>query len=82
MRIVRNRIKVELQQHEFDALVSFAYNPGGRMGTVATHINAGEVAKAMQEIQRANTSKGVVMKGLTNRREHEVALYLHGRYQH
>lgn len=80
--IVKSKITVDLLQHEYDALVSFAYNPGGRFQTVANHINQGQVAEAMKSIKLAVTSKGVVMKGLVNRRNDEVALYLYGNYGH
>ncbi|QKJ85686.1 hypothetical protein PMPD1_0714 [Paramixta manurensis] len=78
--MVRNNIFVQLTQNEFDALVSFSYNPGGRFNNVCSFINQGKVADAMTEIKRANTSKGKVMKGLTNRRNYEVDLYLNGIY--
>ncbi|HLK64437.1 MAG TPA: peptidoglycan-binding protein [Bryobacteraceae bacterium] len=78
--IVRNGIHVHLLPQEFDALVCFAYNPGGRFTKVASLINAGKVADAMAEIKKANTSKHVVMAGLTKRREKEVNLYLYGKY--
>ncbi|WP_442499619.1 glycoside hydrolase family protein [Methylobacter sp. sgz302048] len=80
--IVRRKILVDLAQHEFDALVSFAYNPGGRLDTVANLINRGEVAEAMKEIQKAITSGGQVMRGLVNRRHDEVNLYLYENYGH
>jgi len=77
---VRNGIFVQLKQYEFDALVSFAYNPGGRLSNVFGFINRGQISDAMTEIKRANTSKHKVMKGLINRRNFEVNLYLNGDY--
>jgi len=79
--IVRRLIQIDLLQCEFDALVSFAYNPGGRFQTVAHHVNEGQVADAMKTIKLAVTSRGTVMKGLVNRRNQEVSLYLYGDYQ-
>ncbi len=79
-KLVRNLISVEIYQHQYDALTSFAYNPGGRLRRVADHINGGRVAAAMQEMQRAVTSGGIVMRGLSMRRQHEVILYLYGHY--
>lgn len=79
-RLVRNFVTIEIYQHQYDSLVSFAYNPGGRLKRVAHFLNAGLIASAMQEIQRAVTSGGTVLRGLTLRRQHEVALYLYGRY--
>lgn len=77
---VKNAIFVPLTQNEFDALVSFAYNPGGRFPKVCALINKGLVSDAMDEIKRANTSKKKVVKGLVNRRRYEVDLFLNGIY--
>lgn len=77
---VRNGIFVSLKQYEFDALVSFAYNPGGRLRNVFNFINSGKISDAMTEIKRANTSKHKVIKGLINRRNFEVNLFLNGDY--
>ncbi|MGP8336102.1 glycoside hydrolase family protein, partial [Serratia sp. CY43514] len=55
-RAVRNKILVPLTQQEFDALVSFAYNPGGRLNNVAAFINQSKISDAMTEIKRAITS--------------------------
>ncbi|CAI0745551.1 Phage-related lysozyme (muraminidase) [Serratia entomophila] len=78
---VRNKILVPLTQQEFDALVSFAYNPGSRLNNVAALINQSNISDAMTEIKRAITSGGKVMKGLINRRNYEVELYLNGNYR-
>jgi|GEM_PF-603207 len=78
--VVKSGISVNLMQYEFDALVCFAYNPGGRFNTVARLINHGKVADAMKEMQKAITSGGHVMQGLKNRRHDEVNLYLYGDY--
>jgi GH24 family phage-related lysozyme (muramidase) len=80
-RIVQRGVKVPLQQHEFDALVSFAYNPGGRFKRIANYINSGEIEEAMDEIKSAITSGGKVLKGLVIRRQHEVDLFVQGKYQ-
>ncbi len=79
--MVKNGIFVPLRQYEFDALVSFAYNPGGRFSNVCDFINRGQVSDAMTEIKRAITSRGTVMSGLVNRRNYEVNLYLNGIYE-
>lgn len=78
--IVKRNVMAPLHQHEYDALVSFAYNPGGRFIKVATFINRGEPSAAVREISAANTSGGHVMPGLVRRREDEVELFLNGRY--
>lgn len=78
--LVKRMINIDLLQHEFDALVSFAYNPGGHFRTVAHQLNQGHVADAMKTIRSVVTSKGVVFRGLVRRRDHEVSLYLYGHY--
>jgi GH24 family phage-related lysozyme (muramidase) len=79
--MVRRALKVPLAQHEFDALVSYAYNPGGGWQHATRFINAGKVAEAMQVIRSCNRSKGAVMKGLTLRRADEVKLFMEGKYE-
>ncbi|MDH6151988.1 GH24 family phage-related lysozyme (muramidase) [Paraburkholderia sp. WSM4179] len=79
--MVRKAIKIPLSQNQFDALVSFAYNPAARWGSVTNFINNGHVDSAMAKIREGNTSGGVVMPGLTNRRSDEVNLYMNNRYE-
>nr|WP_269468826.1 lysozyme [Photorhabdus akhurstii] len=79
--LVRRKIKVPLRQNQFDALVSFAYNLGGRFNNVTRFINNGEVKNAMEEMKKAVTSGGVVVNGLVNRRKYEVNLYTKGDYR-
>jgi GH24 family phage-related lysozyme (muramidase) len=78
--IVRRLITVDLFQFEYDALVSFAYNPGASVAPVARHINAGEPEKAMKIIQSRVSSGGRILPGLINRRKAEIALYTRGIY--
>ena len=77
---VRRALHIDLFQHQFDALVSFAYNPGGRFSRVASLINSGEVTAALLWLKGATTSKGVKMKSLVHRRGREAALYLYAEY--
>ncbi|WP_034912044.1 peptidoglycan-binding protein [Erwinia sp. 9145] len=81
VKMVKNNIFVRITQTEFDALVSFAYNPGGRFKKVCAFINQGKVSDAMNEINKAITSGGKVSRGLINRRRYEVDLFLNGIYQ-
>ncbi len=65
-------------QHQFDALVSFAYNVGiGNLksSTLLKKHKAGDFAGAANEFGRWNKASGKVMKGLTRRRAAEAALY-------
>ena len=65
-------------QHQFDALVSFAYNVGiGNLksSTLLKKHKAGDFAGAANEFGRWNKAAGKVMKGLTRRRAAEAALY-------
>lgn len=78
--VVRRLVKVCLVQHEFDALVSFAYNPGGRFRRVADLLNTKDTAGAMRTISSANTSGGKVLRGLVARRKREVDLFVKGAY--
>jgi lysozyme len=67
-------------QHEFDALVSFAYNVGaGERGLASStllrkHL-AGDKVGAQAQFARWNKNDGKVMNGLTRRRAAEAALY-------
>lgn len=65
-------------QHQFDALVSFAYNVGvGNLSssTLLKLHKAGDFAGAQQQFARWNKAAGKVLPGLTKRRAAEAALY-------
>lgn len=65
-------------QHQFDALVSFAYNVGvGNLNssTLLKMHKAGDYAGAAAQFARWNKAAGKVMNGLTKRRAAEAALY-------
>jgi GH24 family phage-related lysozyme (muramidase) len=79
-RLPKTYVKVAQKQNEYDALVCFAYNPGGKYPPVASLINAGKITEAMALIKSRNKAGGQVIKGLTNRRNYEVNLYLNGAY--
>ncbi|MBN3835250.1 glycoside hydrolase family protein [Burkholderia sp. Ac-20344] len=80
-KMVRNSIKIPLSQNQFDALVSFAYNPAARWDSVTNLINTGKVDAAMSKIKEGVKSKGTVLPGLVHRRDDEVNLYQEGRYE-
>ena len=79
-KIVKDAVLVDLHQHEFDALVSYAYTIGNITQT-AGHINRREVRKALDLIGSATRSGNEAkMPALVSRRPREVALYLSGDY--
>ena len=76
---VNTLVKVPLNQNQFDALVSFAFNVGEanfKRSSVLRHLNAGLYAKAADAFLAWNKSKGKVLPGLTRRRKEERELFL------
>lgn len=68
---------VKLTQGQFDALVSFSYNIGKNKfakSDVVKAVNAGNMAEAKTRLARWNRAGGKVLKGLTDRRQAEIAL--------
>ena len=78
---VQRAVQVPLAQSQFDALVSFAYNPGGGWKAATHLINLHHDQAAMSVISNQVYSKHVKLKGLVNRRADEVRLYTHGLYK-
>lgn len=78
--IVRRGTHVYLTQNEFDALVSFVYNPGRGWPGARAAINSGDKRKAVVIIEEQVRSKGKVLRGLVRRRHDEAMLLLKGRY--
>jgi lysozyme len=75
---VRKLVKVELTQHQFDALVSFDYNCGeGNLATstLLKKVNRGDFKGAAREFARWNHGGGRVLPGLTRRRAAEALLF-------
>ena len=65
-------------QHQFDAMVSFAYNVGTGNLAASTLLKlhkAGDHQAAAQQFARWNKAAGKVLAGLTKRRAAEAALY-------
>jgi len=76
---VRRAVEVTLNQHEFDALVSFAFNVGAgalQRSTLLRKLNAGDRQGAADELLRWTRGGGRVLPGLVRRREDERALFL------
>lgn len=71
-------VNVNLNQNQFDALVSFAYNIGNgnfNSSTLLKWLNQGFYNEASMQLLRWDKAKGVVLNGLTKRRKSEKALF-------
>ena len=77
---VDSYVKVKLNQNEFDALVSFIFNVGGRAfldSTLLQILNHNDNrAEAADQFLRWVYAKGRKLKGLENRRAKERELFL------
>ena len=76
---VNSLIKVPVTQHQYDALVDFAYNLGVAnlaSSTLLKKVNAKLFAEAAEQFPRWNKAGGVVLTGLTKRRNAEKELFL------
>lgn len=82
---VKRLVTVPLTQYEFDALVSFVYNCGAgnfSKSTLRKLINRGNKQAAAAQFVRWNkardreTGEYITLRGLTNRRKDEAALFL------
>jgi len=78
-REVLKSLKVKLNDYQFSALVSFAYNVGIRAfrnSTLLRLVNANpNDAGISYQFKRWNKSRGRVLRGLTRRRKAEIELY-------
>lgn len=75
---VDEAVKVPVNQNQFDALVSFAYNVGigaFKKSTLLKELNAKDFKGASREFDRWNKSGGKVLQGLVKRRNKEQALF-------
>lgn len=79
-KLVKKHVSVPIIQREFDALVSFATNPGGSIVPVMNSLNRKEVCAAMQGILQRLPKNKSIRKGLMNRRRREVEWFITGRY--
>lgn len=76
---INTLVKTELNQNQFDALVSFVYNIGSgafAKSTMLKFLNAGHLPLAAGQFDRWNKLNGVVCQGLINRRNTEKKLFL------
>ena len=76
---VSRLVKVEINQNQFDALVSFAFNvglAGLAKSTLLKKLNSGRpVCEVQAEFLRWNKAGGKVLAGLTKRRNAEAYLF-------
>lgn len=75
---VYKALQVKLEQHQFDAVVSLAFNVGVtavRNSTLLKMINRGDVKLAAAQFDRWNKAGGKVLAGLTRRRAAERKMY-------
>ncbi len=88
---VESLLKVDVKQHQFDALVSFAYNvgtdidvdniPEGLGDSTLLHLvnkNPND-DRIVAEFLKWNKSRGKILRGLTRRRSIEAYLYTTGK---
>lgn len=83
-RGVRRRVKVELTQGQFDALVSFTFNCGegalARSGLLRA-VNVKDFDHAAEQFAPWNRGGGKVLKGLVRRRAAEAELFRTGNHE-
>jgi lysozyme len=76
---VKSLIKVQVNAHQFGALVSFAYNVGAaalKSSTLLKKLNNNDFVGAANEFIKWNKSGGKILNGLTARRKSESELFL------
>lgn len=77
-RTINDAVKVPLNQNQFDALVSFAFNVGDnafRDSTLLKLLNQGQYDQVPAQLRRWVRDNGHVVQGLINRREKEIVLW-------
>lgn len=77
-KLLLSRPLEEINDNQFGALVSFAFNLGlGNLGksTLLQRINARDYLGAVPEFAKWNKAAGRVLRGLTRRRLSEAALF-------
>ncbi len=75
---VNSGVEAALTQNQFDALVSFVFNVGRTAfynSTLRKVLNAGKYKEVPNQLRRWNRAGGVVIVGLSNRRENEIKLF-------
>lgn len=78
---VKRSVRIPLHQYEFDALVSYAYNPGAGWRRTTALVNEHQPRAAMAEIARHVKSGHKVVDSLVVRRQAEANVFLYGVYR-
>lgn len=76
--VVYECVEVELQQNQFDALVSFCFNVGAaafKNSTLLRRLNQGGYEEVPDQLRRWVHCHGAVVAGLVKRREQEIVLW-------
>jgi len=71
-------VTVDLEQNQFDALVSFSFNIGTsafKKSTLLKHLNSGDYGDVPNQLLRWVKADGKTLQGLVNRRENEIKLW-------
>ena len=79
VNVVNRLVIVDINQNQFDALVSFVYNLGSgnfEKSTLLKKVNQEDFIGASLEFEKWNRASGKVLSGLTKRRLSEKELFL------
>lgn len=77
-KIVKDNVKMPLNQNQFDALVSFVFNVGGgnfKTSTLLKVLNKGDYGAAAGEFSKWVYGGGKKLPGLVRRRQAEAELF-------
>ena len=75
---INDMVKVPLEQHQFDSMVSWVFNLGSgnlSSSTLLKKLNNSEYDEVPAQIKRWNKAGGKVLDGLIRRREAETLLF-------
>jgi lysozyme len=75
---VNESVKVQLNQNQFDALVSFTFNVGPnafKNSTLLKLLNQSQYQEVPNQLRRWVYAGGQIVRGMVNRRENEIKLW-------
>ena len=78
---INKYVTASLEQHQFDAMVSWVYNLGGgnlQASTLLKVLNAEDYDGVPAQLMRWNKAGGKVLEGLTRRRQAEADMFSNG----